>query len=876
LKWLYLLTILITSGCQNSPHSYKDTPSLNPQAIQRYELDNGLVVLLQPVAGSGLVAVEGAVRTGSITEGEWIGSGISHFVEHMLFKGTERRGVGEVEKEIQLCGGSYDAFTSYEYTGYRIVIPNENLPKILDLLSDVLQNAIFDPGELEKEREVILKELAMGRDDPDRFLHLLNWSRAYTNHPYRHPIIGYESLFRSLTREDVIRYYHERYVPNNMVLALAGDFQTAEAAELIHEKFIGMKRKGVPEIEIPREPLQMSPRKNFVESNKVKLAHIQMTYHTVSLRDPDLYSLDVLAILLGDGESSYLHRLLHREKGLVYQVSCWSYTPRDPGVFTIDCLLEPGKIDQAVAETEKELKRLLANGFTKSDLEKAKRSVIADYFTSRQTVETLAGGLVSNELLTSDPNFSERYVAGIQKVTSADLQRILQNYLREDRMTLVGLIPSSEQEKAGQARQEKEQSLSLYTEGMKKYQLSNGITVLLKQDKRTPLVSVIAAFKGGLLSEKPEQAGISSFTAQLLVKGTAKQNAEEIARWVEERGGALSPFSGNNSFGFTLQLMKEDLSEGLMLASEMVARPSFHEKEIDLVRSLIQVGIRSQEEDAFQQAGKLLRQILFQTHPFRFTTLGTSQTIAKISRGDLSSYYQNFCLPRNLTLCLVGDIDEKQIEPMIRFHFEPWKGRKEKLSFPQFSEPAIEKERKASHPSEKDQAMVLMGFHTVNLFSEERYQFDLLTSILSGGSGTLYDAIRQKEGLAYSVGAHGIFGLDTGYYVFYAATAPGQTDRVQTLLRQEITALREHPVDEAVLRRAKQELIGNNRIELQSISSLAFKTALDECYGLGYRTIDQYEQKILRMTAGDLQKTAQTYFDLQKSATIVIAKEKES
>jgi zinc protease len=270
--------------------------------------------------GSGLVAVEAAVRTGSITEGEWIGSGVSHFVEHMLFKGTERRGVGEVEKEIQRCGGTYDAFTSYEYTGYRIVVPNENLPKILDLLSDVLRNAVFDSSELEKERAVILKELALNRDDPDRFLHLLNWSRAYTNHPYRHPIIGYESLFRSLTQEDVVRYYRERYVPNNMVLALAGDFQTSETAKTIHEKFIEMERKGVMEVEIPREPLQMSPRKNLVESNKVELAHIQMTYHTVSLRDPDLYSLDVLAILLGDGESSYLHRLLHREKGLVYQV----------------------------------------------------------------------------------------------------------------------------------------------------------------------------------------------------------------------------------------------------------------------------------------------------------------------------------------------------------------------------------------------------------------------------------------------------------------------------------------------------------------------------------------------------------------------------
>ncbi|MBI1976801.1 MAG: insulinase family protein [Candidatus Omnitrophica bacterium] len=873
MAWWLALLILTALGCQSNSHSYTEIPSLNNPSIQRYSLDNGLVALLKPDTGHGLIAVEAAVRTGSISEEDWIGSGISHFVEHMLFKGTQKRKVGDVEKEIQRYGGTYEAFTSYEYTGYRIVVPSEYLQDVLELLSDVLQNAAFDAEELEKEREVILKELAMNRDDPDRFLHLLAWGRAYTVHPYRHPIIGYESLFRSLTREDVMRYYRQKYVPNNLVLALAGDFDLSEAAKEVYEKFGGMKRSSLKEVQIPQEPLQMSSRKNVIESEKVELAHLQLLYHTVSLGDADLYPLDVLAILLGGGESSYLHRLLHREKELVHDVSCWSYTPRDPGLFAIICVLDPDKTDETVAVIQTELSRLLQVGFSPEDLEKAKRSVITDYLANRQTVQGVVADLISNELLTSDPNFSEHYVAGIQQVTPEDLRRVLEKYFSREKLTYVGLVPDTEGSAKNAPKALQERKAALLTGGMKKVKLPQGSTLLMKRDTRVPMVSIAAAFKGGVCSEQPEKAGLSNFVAQLMVKGTSKRDAEQISNWVEARGGSLIPFSGHNSFGFTLQLMKEDMVEGLSLTADLIQHSVFDDRETKRVRQLIHAGIKSQEEDPFQNAANLLKETLFQTYPLRFTLLGTPETVEKITRKDLMDYYHHFCIPNNLTFSVVGDIDEKQVVASLDRHFESWKGQNEKIVLPVFTEEPITQQKRVDRNTVKDQAMVLMGFRTVGLLSEERPLFEVLTAILSGGSGTLYDAIRQKEGLAYSVGAYGVSGLEAGYFVFYVATAPEAVERVKDLLEQQISRLRDYPVDAESLERAKQELIGNNRIDLQSFSSLAFKTALDECFGLGYQWVDEYESKIRRISPEDLQRTAQTYFDSQKSARVIVSKQ---
>ena len=861
-----LTLILLLAGCQIVPKATTTQLPLETSEAQKYELGNGLTVLLKEVHGSGLVTVFVTVRAGSITEGEWTGSGISHFIEHMLFKGTAKRPVGQIEREIQGYGGTYDAFTSYEYTGYQVVVPQEHLIGVLDLLSDVLRNSTFDSIELEKERQVILKEIALGHDDPQRYLHLLSWSRAYTTHPYRHPIIGYESLLAALTQEDLVQYYRRCYGPNNLILALVGDFNSEQAQNWIQEKFGLLERSFVKNEVVPTEPEQMSSRKSIVEAS-VQVGHLQLLYPTVSLRHKDLYPLDVLAILLGQGESSYLNLVLHRQKELVYSVYCSSYTPRDPGVFAISCLVEPEKIDATISAIQHELMTLSQKEFSSVQFQKAKRAVLADYFANHQTLQTQASDLAMNELLTGDPNFSVQYVKGIEQVTQADIERVLTVYFKPQRATIAALVPTSKnqvKEKPKPAR-----SLSAFTQGMRKTQLPNGVTLLLKHDSKVPLVSMVICFKGGLGSEPIEQAGISNFVSQLLIEGTHHRSAEQIAEWVENRGGALAPFSGNNSFGFTLELMKEDAQEGITLASELIRESNFPIVEVQRIRQLILAAIKQQDEDVFELAAKELKLILFQKHPFRFTQLGTQETIQRTQQMDLLNYYHRFCVPRNCVLSIVGDIDLEQTQTRIQQSFERWKDSGS-VTIPSAEEPMIKNPLAVSKSVPKEQAIAVVGFHTVSLFSPDRYPLEVLTAIVSGGSGTLYDAIRQKEGLAYSVGAYGVNGLDIGYYVFYAATAPNSLRRVGELLLSQIQQLRETPTPEETLERAKQELTGNHRIRLQSFGSLAFKTALDELYGLGFTQADEYENQIRKISAEDVQRVAQQYFNPSRSVQVYL------
>ena len=232
--------------------------AIDKNGAQKHVLDNGLIVIIKEDHSSPLVAVEARVRVGSANEGEFAGSGVSHFVEHMLFKGTASRRVGEIEKEIKSYGGTISGFTSYDYSGYQFVVLKEYFVNTLDILKDALFNSSLDPKELERERDVILKEIRLNRDEPTRRLSRLLWSTTYRTHPYRHPIIGYQDLFSKLTRQDLLTYYKKMYIPNNMIVTVVGDIDTEAAYAHVVEAFGGVKRGTPPATARPIEKRQIS------------------------------------------------------------------------------------------------------------------------------------------------------------------------------------------------------------------------------------------------------------------------------------------------------------------------------------------------------------------------------------------------------------------------------------------------------------------------------------------------------------------------------------------------------------------------------------------------------------------------------------------
>ncbi len=870
-KTLFALTLfLVLPACSSLSTAKEGSPlsSYSSPPVTRKVLENGLTILLKEVPRTPIVSIMAYVKTGSAHEGEWSGSGISHAVEHMLFKGTESRGVGEVEREIRSYGGDMNAFTSHDTTGYTLVVHRDHYPKALAVLADCLTHARFDAAELEKEKEVILNEIRLNRDNPSRRLLDHLWENVYRNHPYRFPVIGHASLLKQLTREDLVQYYHEKYIANNTILVLVGDFHTPEALEAIEENFRAFERRTLSPEPLWNEGGSGGAREVWEEA-PVQMAHLALGYYTVSVRDKDMYPLDVLAILLGEGESSRLVKGVRKEKGLVYAIESSHYSPLDPGFFGVFSVLEKEKIQEALRTIQKEIQKIQEGKIDAEELQKAKQQVLTGFFFGRETIQSQSRDLAENEAAGLNVLFSERYVRSIASVTAEDVQRVAKRYLKEDNLTLVGLVPQEASEK----NTKKENSLFPRTTAeIRKLTLSNGIRVLLQKESTHPTVSLGVTLLGGLRFETSGTEGISHFTSRMLPKGTTTRSEREISEWVDKKGASFGPFSGQNSFGLRLKILKENMKEGLLLLRELVQDPTFPEEELEKERTLILGEIKAEKDDVFNIGERLLRRTLYTQHPYRFYPSGREETISRLSRKDLIAFYRRLFKTDQMVVTIFGDIDLQKAASVSEALFSGL--QTEKSTPPEIPlEPPLTEERSAIRTVTKEQALVLVGFPGISFTDQDFYAFEVLTGVLSGGGGKLFSEIRDKEGKAYTLGAYPVWGLDPGYYVFYVATTKEEVSRVQEKLLAEIASLRQTLIPEEEITRAKESLIGLQKLSLQTAGALSFQTGLDELYGLGHDRYLAYEQKIRSVTSDDLRRIASTYFTPDKKVFVLVLPE---
>ena len=327
--WLIIFigTILCLSAyyCSNCVFSSTGNSGINQQKeftfscgeIKRVSLENGMVVLVKENHNLPLVSLFLCFLTGSAQEEQLSGSGIAHFIEHMVFKGTSMRAAGEVFREIESYGGTINAFTSYDYTGYKITVPRQFVFLALEILADMAMNATFDEQELEKERQVVLKEIKLRYDDPQRYASRILWQTAYSAHPYKYPILGEEALFQNLTREDLLRFYEAKYASDNMVLAIVGDVETDTVLTCAENYFKNFQRKAISDFRGEPEPKQKKIRK-YEEKFTAGLTYLLLGYHSVAVTNEDCSSLDVLGTILGEGKSSRLYRLICNKKRVNY------------------------------------------------------------------------------------------------------------------------------------------------------------------------------------------------------------------------------------------------------------------------------------------------------------------------------------------------------------------------------------------------------------------------------------------------------------------------------------------------------------------------------------------------------------------------------
>ena len=821
-------------------------------SAQKWFLPNGLTIIVQEDHSAPVASVQAWCATGSIDEDEHLGAGLSHILEHMLFKGTKTRSTNVIAQKIQDVGGYINAYTSFDRTVFWIDVPKDGIATALDVLADAMMNSTLPPEEYQKEQEVIRREFAMGLDDPDRVVGLRLFATAYQRHPYRFPVIGEIEIYNQLTHEQVMQYYKTRYVPNNLTFVVAGDVDAEKVRQQLTEFFKAYPEKSLKPLFIPEEPPQLG-RREVHEEFATELTHLSLAWHIPEVTNPDVPALDLLSSILGDGRSSRLYRRVREEAGLAYRISAFSYTPGDPGLFGIDATLDPKKREAAEQLVLRILDEVKQAGVTTEELMKAKKISLSHHLGALTTMRGQASDIGSNWLLTRNLNFSRDYLDAAQKVTLDDIKRVAARYLTNENLTVVSLNPK------GSLLAKTEAAKPVGVGEVQKFELSNGLRLLVRQDARLPLVAIGAVFRSGLLAETPQTNGITRLMAKVLLKGTKTRTAEQIANQIEAVGGSISSEAGNNSFAVSLDITKPDVKLGVELLSDVLLNATMPEEAIAREKEVQIAAIKQDEEQLTTVARNILRQALFTQHPYALRANGSVDSIQRLTRKDLLEFRDRYVVAKNGVIFVFGDVKAAEVKQLFEQALAGMKPGTLALTDAHPAAP-LNKIETVESRKEKAQGVIMVGYRGADIFSPDRYPLQLIDEASSDLGSRFFVRIREQMGLAYYVGANQMEGLVPGLFAFYLGTDPQKIEPVKTALLDEIHKLATDGLTNEELARAKRKVIGQQEIANQSNDSFGYQCALDEIYGLGFNYYKSLEHGVEAVSLDDIKRVAAKYF----------------
>ncbi len=827
-------------------------------------LKNGLTVLIRSQTESDVVSAQVFVRAGSIYEGEHLTSGISHYLEHVVSGGSTRSFTeDEARERLERIGGASNASTSFDRTIYYITTSAGHWKEALGLLLFYVSESTLDPLQVQREKAVIQQEIKMGENDPGSELWKFFMKTAYRVNPARNPVIGYEEVFVGLDRDALESYYNERYQPENMVVALVGKVVPHEVLQFISEKTRDFSRKGRRPATIPPEPEQAGSRWEEKELPMARLAQAVVGFPSVTIYSKDLYALDVLAILLGDGETSRLHRRLKDKENKVLSVNASNWTPSFvEGRFTIFLSLAPQNWPGILVPIEEEINLLKKEPVSPEELEKARKSVLAQHIFGKESVSAQARSLASSYFETGDPYFDEKYVENLRKVSREDIRDVARRYLLMDRLNIAVVKPDTSKEMT--ARAERVANRHAAPLPVRLQELKNGLKILIKKDSSLPLVTLKLYGLGGLMLEDLGKPGLSSFTASLLTAGTKTRNKRQIAQAIEGAGGILENRSDSNTYHLSIKVLKEDFVPALTILADLVQNANFPQAEIEKRRQETLLAIKKLDENWQSEVMRLFKQDYFQQSSYKNERLGTPESVQAFSRDDVLAFYRRMVNPHHSVLAVYGDVDEKQAFAMAQKRFESWNAPIVALTkIPDETHP-LEPDLTVEKKNDKTSCALFIGTGGLSLDDPRRPVLDVLDAVISGAGypgGRLFEALRGgKEDLVYVVGAFPFLGKGAGFFGVITQTTMKNLNKVQEIVLSHLKRLTEETVPDQEVRNAKDMIKTMHQLGLETLDAQAQSAALNEALGLGWDYDQKYTQLIEAVSTEEIGKLAQDLF----------------
>ncbi|MBI2059605.1 MAG: insulinase family protein [Nitrospirae bacterium] len=842
------------------------------------KMSNGLSVLIKEDHSAAVAAINIYVKAGSRNEPpEW--GGISHLIEHMIFKGTDRRPVGQVAREIEERGGELNAYTSNDETVYWAIVPSAEVATGLDVLLDGVFHPKFDPTELEKEREVVLEELRRSLDSPERRLYDVLSRSAYEKHPYARPVLGTELTLRAITRGNVADYHQRWYSASNMIAVVVGDVRIPDIRGRI-ETFVKGVKKRAPAQALVELDASDRPGKVSVVLDKTETCQVAIAFPIVNAVHEDAQALDVLASVLGGGESALLTRRLKYRDALVPGIYAYADTPADPGLFVIGAEADPDKLGDAT-KVILDIVNQVKKSVDPKDVARGKFTLERSIIERRETMQGKARAMATAAALYNDPRYEDRYLDSLKGISEQRVKEAARKYLQIPRATVAVVYPES----AGKSREAVEEMLrhvvqlsGLEATALRKLTLKNGIRLILWETTSAPTVAMTGIFRGGVRAESSSTNGVSSLLSETWTRGTGKRDGDAMAQRLEEIGSSIEGFSGMNSFGLKAQALSTGFRETADLYWETLFEADFPDEEVKKAVDRQISMLQSNQRDLARLTFQRFRENLFPDHPYRLDSMGRPESVKKLTRSDLLSYYDRWATPPNLVLSVVGDFDSDHFLKTVKPRLEAWKtsapGRlavpgapgtaaqgaaPKEVTLPAAAPPTPAAVTDKTYSLESNQTHLIVGYPGPAVNSPDRAVLDVLDAGLSNQSGRLFINLRDKEALAYTVYFQVFYGIDTGYVALYLACDPAKSAQAKQGMLREMQVLLDKGITAEELNAARRYLVGSYQIHLQKNMDKSFTTAIDEALGLGYDRFRNYETEINKVTMKEVERIIRKY-----------------
>jgi len=885
-----------------------EEPSVTPKTVvdeasgvSETVYGNGLTLLVKPQPENPVVTTMIWYTVGSRDEG--VGeTGLSHYLEHMLFKGTDRYTKGAIDKATQRNGGSNNASTRNDATEYHFAFPSDRWEVALEIESNRMRNSNCPQAEFDSEKKVVLNELWIGLDDPQNVLQTAVEGALFPVGRYHHPVIGWQEDVETTTRERMLAYYLKHYTPDRATLVVAGGVDRDRVIARVGELFGPIPRGTTVRFEQKEPPSRGETRLTLIQDTQVP--RLTMAWRSMPILDPREPMLDLASGVLSGDKTSRLEKALV-DTGLAAQAYCYSDTRRDDGAFVVDVQPAPGHtLDECEAAVRKVVAELAEKGPTAEELARVRTKLIAEqtfHLESSDGYASRLGGLA----VVGDWRYVLRYTKVLQAATPEAVRDAAKAVFDPQKVVVGRSIPKDGEASAGGGGAEEpakggahrsawrtdvgargarhraeegapaagagattspiERALTLEPESRT---LPNGLRVHVLRRGTMPVLNASLMFLDGRLGEAAP--GLDALTGSLLDEGTTVRSAEAVSAAIGAVGGSLAAGSPTVS----AKVLSKDAGLAFELMAEVAGKPAFAPEALERNRQRQLAAIEEELDTprAVAQA-RFSREVYGEGHPLGRSVRGDEKSVKSITREQVVAHHGAFFVPKNALLVVVSDRPTAEIYPLVEKAFGGWTGGEApKVNPPAPPAPAA---RAVRIELEKNQSNLFLGHIGIERNDPDFVALQVLDNVFGVGAGftsRLAMNVRDQKGLAYTVwgsvtsGA----GVRPGAFTVFAGTKPSDAAVALAEMRKEVEGILSRPPTADELEDAKAALRGDMVTRCETGADLVGMLTLCARYGLGFDYPKRYLEAVGKVTVDDVMKAAKAHVHPDAMIEVVV------